>query len=379
MRPAIGQGEPEEQSFRAHDGAELRGDRDAPAFADERRLLAVKGDAQGTLRGLPHFRIRIGQIPRAAVAIGNLHRHARRQVFSQMRLREFKDFFAELIRHEPKSQFRHGVTGDHGLSPLPLVTAADAVDLRRGPRPQTLERAVTLFAEERGRACLIQHFLVAIEGKFAPGLALPIFQRLHLVVETCDRDAPFLVMQGREQLRQRCDRVRDRAAEHPGMQIHFRARDFDLKRRDPAQAIAQRRCALRDHARIRYHHYIRAQRLQVLREEIAQVSAPDLFFAFDDEVQVNGEVAIFFQRLLDAQDVRQNLSFVIGGPARKNVAVLQDRLKRRRIPKLERVGRLHIIVPVDHDRLAAGLVFILRPYNRMPRRRHQLRFQSDAG
>ena len=40
MRPAIGQGEPKEKRFHPENVAELRDDRNAAAFANERRLFA---------------------------------------------------------------------------------------------------------------------------------------------------------------------------------------------------------------------------------------------------------------------------------------------------------------------------------------------------
>ncbi len=116
-----------------------------------------------------------------------------------------------------------------------------------------------------------------------------------------------------------------------------------------------------------------------MREKIAEIAAADFFLAFDDEVQINREIAVFLNRLLNAEDVREDLTFVVGGTTRKDVAIFQHRLERRRIPKLQRIGRLNIIVSVNHHRLAAGLMFVFRPDHRMARRRHQLRFQADRG
>ena len=39
-------------------------------------------------------------------------------------------------------------------------------------------------------------------------------------------------------------------------------------------------------------------------------------------MQIDRQFAIFFDRLLNAENVRKNLTFVIGSAARKNVAVL---------------------------------------------------------
>ena len=65
----------------------------------------------------------------------------------------------------------------------------------------------------------------------------------------------------------------------------------------------------------------------------------------------------------------ENLAFVVGRAAGKDVAIFQNRLERRRIPEVERIRRLHIVVPINHDGLAAGLMFVFRPDHRMSRRR----------
>ena len=67
MRAAIGQCESHQQRFDTKDAAKLRDDRDAAAFADERDV-AIESLAQRALRRFTERRVRIGEIPRAAVA-----------------------------------------------------------------------------------------------------------------------------------------------------------------------------------------------------------------------------------------------------------------------------------------------------------------------
>ena len=52
-----------------------------------------------------------------------------------MRLRQFQNFLALLIGNETKRQFGKRVAGDHRLCPLPLISAADSIDLGSRPRP----------------------------------------------------------------------------------------------------------------------------------------------------------------------------------------------------------------------------------------------------
>ena len=183
------------------------------AFANDRNIL-VESFAQSAECGLASFRMRIGQIPRSAVAVGNFHLHAWRQMFLQMRARQFQDFRAILIRDEPKSQLRHCFASDHGLRPLPLITAADSIYFRSRAAPDSFRRAVAFFAEELGHPCFLADFLVDIDRQFPPRLALPIFKRLDSIVETFDRDVAVFVMQGREQSRECGNRVLYGAAEN---------------------------------------------------------------------------------------------------------------------------------------------------------------------
>ena len=132
--------------------------------------------------------MRIGQIPGTAVSLDDLHRHARRQMFFEMFFHQLQNRGAVLVGHQSKSQLRHRMTGDDRFGPLPLVTAADAVDLGGWSRPESLQCAEPFFPEERGRTGLIKNLLVRLDRKLAPRFALPILERLDLIVKSFDRD-----------------------------------------------------------------------------------------------------------------------------------------------------------------------------------------------
>ena len=189
---------------------------------------------------------------------------------------------------------------------------------------------------------------------------------------------PVFVVQGGEQSRERRDRIRDRAAENARVQIHFGAGHFHFECGDAAQTVAQCRHALRDHAGIGDDRDIALQRVAIIRQKFRQITAADFLFAFDNEVEIHGQVAVLLHRFLNAEDVRQNLTLVIRRAAGKHVAVFQDRLERRRFPELERIGRLNIVMPVDHHGAPARLLFVSRPDDGMPGGRDELRFEPDG-
>src|SRR5437588_8126151 len=154
-----------------------------------------------------------------------------------MFLLQFHNFIALLFGNETKCQVRHRVTGNHRLGPLPLIAAADSVDLGGRPCPNTLHRIVTGFAEKFRRARFLENQLVAIDWKFAPRFTLPIFEWLDAIVESRDSHATLAIVKCSEQLREGGDRIRDGPAEDSGVQIHLRPSYFDFESGHPTQAI----------------------------------------------------------------------------------------------------------------------------------------------
>src|SRR5438093_5464044 len=192
--------------------------------------------------------MRIGQIPRATVAGCDFHRHALGEIFSQMRLYQFQNFIALLFRNETECQFRHRMAGNNSLCPLPLIAAADSIDLSGWTCPNTLDRVVASFAEKFGRAGLLANQFVTIDWKFAPRFTLPIFEWLDAIVESRDGHTTLAVVKCGEQLRERGDRIRNGPAEDAGMQIHFRTGDLDFESGHTAQPVAQGWRSTRDHS-----------------------------------------------------------------------------------------------------------------------------------
>ena len=73
MRPTVGEGEAHQESFNSQNAAELRDDWNAASFANERNIR-LECFAQCALRGFAVGRMRVGEIPRSAVAINDIER-----------------------------------------------------------------------------------------------------------------------------------------------------------------------------------------------------------------------------------------------------------------------------------------------------------------
>jgi hypothetical protein len=95
-------------------------------------------------------------------------------------------------------------------------------------------------------------------------------------------------------------------------------------------------------------------------DDLVEVRAADLLLAFDDPADADRERAGVIAQRADHRQPDRELAFVVGRATRKHLAVAQRRLERGRVPQLERVDRLDVVVVVEEDREAgpAGLVAV---------------------
>ena len=84
-------------------------------------------------------------------------------------------------------------------------------------------------------------------------------------------------------------------------------------------------------------------------EEVDDGVAADLLLAVGDDSDVHGQ-RVLLAKQLGRLEEREELSLVVGDAARVVPAVALGELERRRLPELERRGRLDVEVSVDHHR-----------------------------
>ncbi len=122
---------------------------------------------------------------------------------------------------------------------------------------------------------------------------------------------------------------------------------------DAAQADANGGQFRREHFGIANYGGVAFEACRLAGHVGFDVFAAHLFFAFDQELHVDRQFAVLFQQSLHGFDQDVGLAFVVGRPARVDVVVADVGLKRRRLPFVQRIGRLHVIMPVEqHDGLA---------------------------
>ena len=109
----------------------------------------------------------------------------------------------------------------------------------------------------------------------------------------------------------------------------------------------------RRHARVGNDDRIAGQLRPVLPQKGRQAAAADLLFAFNDEGNIARQLGPGLEVSLHRFEVRQVLALVVARAAPVERAVDDARLEGRRLPQLQRFGRLHVVMPVNHEVRAA--------------------------
>ena len=157
----------------------------------------------------------------------------------------------------------------------------------------------------------------------------------------------------RDHLRQHERRVGDGAAKGSRMQVGAAAAQVDLAVDQAAESVADRRNAAGEHRRVRDHDDVGLERVLVGDDEVVEVRAADLFLALEDDPDVHRQLAVLLQMRLDRLEVHEDLALVVGRSAGVDLAVADRRLEGRRLPQVERIDRLHVVVAVEQNRRRA--------------------------
>jgi hypothetical protein len=84
-------------------------------------------------------------------------------------------------------------------------------------------------------------------------------------------------------------------------------------------------------------------------DELGQVHAADLFLAFDEELDVAREFAIDGEKSVQRRQPAFQMAFVIAHSTGVHLAFANRRLEGRRVPQLEGLGRLDVVVIVEEQ------------------------------
>ena len=152
--------------------------------------------------------------------------------------------------------------------------------------------------------------------------------------------------------------VGHRSAVDARMEIGGWADDADFEGGDATQSVGEGGNTWRNHSRIRNGDDIAGEIESVGEEKLLEVDAPDFLFALDQYEEVHGEISDLLERFRDPEEVRKNLSLVIGSSASEDEAVGDARGKGRSNPEVERIDGLDIVVAVNQNRAPPCLMKI---------------------
>ncbi len=95
-----------------------------------------------------------------------------------------------------------------------------------------------------------------------------------------------------------------------------------------------------------------ANSFAIALDRCVEVRRADLFLAFHHDFQIDRQRSARVHVCVDGGQMHHDLSLVVDGAASEDLAVAHVAFERRRLPQIERVDRLHVVVAVnEHGRL----------------------------
>ena len=135
------------------------------------------------------------------------------------------------------------------------------------------------------------------------------------------------------------------------MEVAGGAGDLDFGVHQAAGGGRHRGHVLLRERSVEQHHGVRAQAVAFGLEKGGEDDAAALLLTLDRHPQVDGQSAAFrLHRVADGGDQRHVVRLAVAGAARVDLAIADGRLERRRLPLLERVRGLDVVVAVDEER-----------------------------
>ena len=178
---------------------------------------------------------------------------------------------------------------------------------------------------------------------------------MHVVIEAGELDAALIVVDLAEDAGQRVDRVQHRTAIHAGMQVVARPVERYFQVEHAAQHVGDRRRLDVPTVGVGHEADVGGQFFAVGFEERDEVGAAGFLLALQQDGDTARQGSMDGVPRAERLDEGHHLTLVVHGPARDDalsiLGIDDGRLERRAVPKLQRLGRLNIVVAVvEHVR-----------------------------
>jgi len=148
------------------------------------------------------------------------------------------------------------------------------------------------------------------------------------------------------------------------MHIFVGSGDLDLYIGQAAHTAVDGRHILVNHGRVGHQDEVTGQQLLMICRPVSQGRGTDFFLALDEKLEVAGQSTLA-QQVFHGLDVEEGLPLVVVGPPSVNSPVPDLRFKGRGFPQVERIGRLHIVVPVNQSCRQVGVHPFLGKHHRV--------------
>ncbi len=368
---------------------EIGDHRNASALAQKNRGLAEalldrapsRLEGAGQWLGLIGRRVRPPrrhhQVGFTAVPLPHPHTHPRRTTLLDRPHHLTHDFLRILIRHQTAGHLRKGLARDDRFPSRALIPAPDSIELERRTEAHRLQRIQTVRRIKRGH---VQHRAIALDrfGIALQLVPLPVEDRHHVVVETGHIHAAVGVVQTRTQLHQRLQGIVDRAPVDARMQVALGSAQFDFQFHQSAQGGGDHDLLRVRAAGVRYQHEVGpTEPLAIYVEKLLHARAADLLLPLDHIGQVQRQLRMRLQHPGQRRHVHDRRPLVVGRTAPVEASLAHLRLEGRTRPQVEGVGRLHVVMPVDHHMRPVRIAVPLGQQDRVQLRLHHLHIETQ--
>ena len=262
-----------------------------------------------------------------------------------------------LVGDQTGADFGVGFAGQHGLGAFARMSAPDAAHVEAGAYAGALLGGVALLAMHR---LDVELFLIGflVEGGLSHEGALLVADDQHVVVEAGYGDVVVLVVQAGNHLAEYVDGVGDGTAVDAAVEVVVGAGHFHLPVAEAAQAAGDAGYVGGYHTGVADEYHIALEQLLMLLAEAIEAGGADLFFAFEHEFDVAGELA-GLDHEFESLGLHETLSFVVVGTTGPYLAVLHHRLEGAGAPEFKRRHGHHVVVAVYADGGLGGVDHLL--------------------
>ena len=151
-------------------------------------------------------------------------------------------------------------------------------------------------------------------------------------------------------------RIDHRSAENAGVQVGGRAAQKDLHGGNAAEALGQGGITFGHHAGVRNGDDVAAEFVAPRADEVIQMRTARLFLALNEEDEVDRQRAFLAEEVDGAEQMGENLAFVVGRSAGKDALVAEGRFEGWGGPEVKWFFRLDVVMSVyEHGGFSRGL------------------------